>query len=129
MSNSAIREKRDQTQAHYDKYPFRFDQRAIVDEKMENRLMGAAILELPDSGARIVDVGCGACRVAHMVRQAGKGGAFSVDISLQTLPYCSRDRISLPIYPHGKARSVGLGSTRLQRLVPERKSRPGCVKR
>ena len=43
MSNRAILDKRDQTQAHYDKYPFRFDQRAIVDEKMENRLMGAAI--------------------------------------------------------------------------------------
>ncbi len=106
MSSSAIRDKRDQTQAHYDKYPFRFDQRAIVDEKMENRLMGAAIVGLPDAGAMVIDVGCGACRVAYMVREAGKGNTFSVDISLQTLrsakshnpsPVINGDNMRLPI--------------------------------
>jgi ubiquinone/menaquinone biosynthesis C-methylase UbiE len=106
MNENAIRDKRDQTQAHYDKYPFRFDQRAIVDEKMENRLMGAAIAELPDAGATIVDVGCGACRVADMVSRAGKGHAFSVDISLETLrsakahnrsPVVNADNMKLPV--------------------------------
>jgi SAM-dependent methyltransferase len=105
MSSDAL-QRRDETQAHYDKYPFRFDQRAIVQEKMDNRLMGVAILEQPDSGAVIFDVGCGACRVAHMVRDAGKGNAISVDISLKTLesakqhnpsPVLNGDNMHLPI--------------------------------
>jgi hypothetical protein len=49
--------KRADTRAHYDKYPFRFDQRVILDEKMERRLMGAAIQEIRDPDARILDVG------------------------------------------------------------------------
>jgi len=106
MSDAAIRDKRAETQAHYDKYPFRFDQRAIVDEKMENRLMGAAIVALPDADATVFDVGCGAGRVAHMVRQAAKGEAISVDLSLRTLrsakehtpsPLVNGDNMRLPI--------------------------------
>lgn len=101
-----ILKTRGRTQAHYDKYPYRFDQRAIVAEKMENRLMGAAILELPSHGATIFDVGCGACRVAEMVRSAGKGSVISFDISLQTLrdatthnpsPVLNADNMHLPI--------------------------------
>jgi SAM-dependent methyltransferase len=97
---------RSQTQAHYDKYPFRFDQRVIVDEKLDNRLMGAAILALPSDDATIFDVGCGACRVAHMVSSAGKGRATSIDISLQTLrdakthnpnPVLNADNMRLPV--------------------------------
>jgi ubiquinone/menaquinone biosynthesis C-methylase UbiE len=76
---------RARTQAHYDKYPFRFDQQGILDEKMEHRLMGEAIRELGGPGVRILDVGCGACRVAHMVRAAGKGRVIGVDISAEAL--------------------------------------------
>ena len=77
-------ELRARTQAHYDRYPFRFDQRAIVQEKLEHRVMGRALRDLP-AGARVVDVGCGACRVAHMLGELGKGRAVSVDLSLATL--------------------------------------------
>ncbi len=75
---------RNRTQAHYDRHPFRFDTRAIVQEKLENRLMGGAIRALP-ADARIVDVGCGACRVAHLVHQVGGGWVVSLDLSLATL--------------------------------------------
>jgi SAM-dependent methyltransferase len=83
-------ELRARTQAHYDRYPFRFDQRAIVQEKLENRVMGRAIQALPGGDARILDVGCGACRVAHMVREAGKGRVVSLDLSLGTLRAAAR---------------------------------------
>ncbi len=76
---------RDRTRDHYDKYPFRFDQRVIVDEKMEHRVMGAAIRDLTGADNTVLDVGCGACRVAHMVREASKGRVVGVDLSLQTL--------------------------------------------
>jgi SAM-dependent methyltransferase len=77
-------ELRARTQAHYDRYPFRFDQRAIVQEKLEHRVMGRALQALP-AGARVLDVGCGACRVAQMLSELGKGRAVSVDLSLATL--------------------------------------------
>jgi SAM-dependent methyltransferase len=97
---------RTRTQAHYDRYPFRFDQRAIVQEKLENRVMGRAIQALPGGGSRVLDVGCGACRVAHMVREVGKGRVVSVDLSLATLraaarhdpgPLVNADNLSLPL--------------------------------
>ena len=97
---------RARTQAHYDRYPFRFDQRAIVQEKLENRVMGRAIQALRGSSARILDVGCGACRVAHMVREVGKGRVVSVDVSLATLraaarhdpgPLVNADNLNLPL--------------------------------
>jgi ubiquinone/menaquinone biosynthesis C-methylase UbiE len=78
----------------------------IVDEKLDNRLMGVAILALPSDDATIFDVGCGACRVAHMVSSAGKGRATSIDISLQTLrdakthnpnPVLNADNMRLPV--------------------------------
>ena len=103
---STILETRGRTQAHYDKYPFRFDQRVIVDEKMDNRVMGRAIGALGSEDKRIFDVGCGACRVAHMVEDAGKGQVISVDISPQTLrsakehnsaPLLNGDNMQLPI--------------------------------
>lgn len=98
--------KRTETQAHYDKYPFRFDQRAIMEEKMDHRVMGVAIREVEDSRAVVLDVGCGACRVAHMVRDVGKARATSIDISLKTLkaaarhnpdPLVNGDNMHLPI--------------------------------
>lgn len=81
---------RARTQAHYDRYPFRFDTRAIVQEKLENRVMGRAIAAL-QRDARIVDVGCGACRVAHLVNGLGKGRMVSIDLSLATLRAAARD--------------------------------------
>jgi len=82
---------RARTQAHYDRYPFRFDQRAIVREKLENRVMGRAIRALAGRSARILDVGCGACRVAQMVRrEAGGGRVVGVDLSLATLRAAAR---------------------------------------
>lgn len=96
---------RARTQAHYNKYPFRFDQQEVMDEKMHHRVMGAAIMEQkPD--AIVVDAGCGACRVAHMVRNAGKGRVISVDLSLETLraakthnpqPVVNGDNMRLPL--------------------------------
>jgi ubiquinone/menaquinone biosynthesis C-methylase UbiE len=100
------RELRDRTQAHYDKYTFRLDQRAIMDEKMNNRLMGAAILALDSPDQIILDVGCGACRVAQMVREEGRGRVVSIDISLETLrgakshnpdPLLNADNMNIPI--------------------------------
>ncbi len=81
---------RARTQAHYDRHPFRFDTRAIVQEKLENRVMGRAIHAL-EGDARIVDVGCGACRVAHLVHGLGEGRVVSIDISLGTLRAAARD--------------------------------------
>jgi len=104
--DSARLARREQTRAHYDRYPFRFDQRTILDEKLDNRLMGAAILALPGSNATILDIGCGACRVAHMVRQAGKGRVIGVDLSRETLrsarshnpdPVVNGDNCRLPL--------------------------------
>jgi SAM-dependent methyltransferase len=98
--------KRADTRAHYDKYPFRFDQRVILDEKMERRLMGAAIQEIRDPDARILDVGCGGCRVDHMVGAAGRGRVVSIDLSLATLkaaarrgagPLVNADNMHLPV--------------------------------
>ncbi len=80
---------RARTQAHYDRHPFRFDTRAIVQEKLENRVMGRALRALPPD-ARIVDVGCGACRVAQLARGAGWGGVVGLDLSLATLQSAAR---------------------------------------
>jgi len=81
---------RARTQAHYDRYPFRFDQRAIVQEKLEHRVMGRALQAYAGRDARILDVGCGACRVAHMVRELGRGRVVSLDLSLATLRAAAR---------------------------------------
>ena len=71
---------------------------------MDNRIMGVAIRDLKDSERTILDVGCGACRVAHMLRSAGKR-AISIDISLETLraakshnpdPVVNADNMQLP---------------------------------
>jgi SAM-dependent methyltransferase len=100
------RELRGRTRAHYDKYPFRFDQREVMSEKMDKRLMGVAIREVRVPGAVIVDVGAGACRVAHMVHDADKGRAVSVDLSYRTLrsaaahnpdPKVNGDNMHLPL--------------------------------
>ena len=100
-----IADRRRRTRAHYDAYPFRFDQREVMAEKMEKRVMGAAIKAIAP-GAVVLDVGAGACRVAHMVRAAGKGRAISIDLSRATLqgaaahnpdPKINADNMHLPI--------------------------------
>jgi SAM-dependent methyltransferase len=108
MSSGAERERRlrARTQAHYDRYPFRFDSRAIVQEKLENRVMGRALRALGPGEARILDVGCGACRVAQMAREVGHPRVVSLDLSLATLraarahdpgPLVNADNLHLPL--------------------------------
>lgn len=106
QSNATVDARRALTRSHYDRYPFRFDQRFILEEKMEHRLMGEAIREIEVPDAIVLDVGSGACRVAHMVRQAKKGRAVSIDLSRQTLrsamshnpdPVLNGDNMRLPI--------------------------------
>jgi len=101
-SKQALRHR---TSAHYDKYPFVFDQEGILKEKLYHRIMGSAILNAPRPNPIILDVGSGMCRVARMVREAINGKAISVDISLQTLqrakainpdPMVNGDNTSLP---------------------------------
>lgn len=61
---------RRRTSEHYDGYPFVFDQKAILDEKLHRHVMGRAILDDPRPDRATLDVGCGMCRVALMVREA-----------------------------------------------------------
>lgn len=76
---------RAQTRAHYDRYPFRFDQRAIVEEKLAHRVMGRALAARRGRPGRVLDVGCGAARVAQMVHELGAGSPVGLDLSLATL--------------------------------------------
>ncbi len=73
--------------AHYDRFPFVFDQEEILEEKLRNRVMGEALLGLDaaDARARVLDVGSGPCRVARLVRSATGRRAISIDLSLETL--------------------------------------------
>jgi SAM-dependent methyltransferase len=84
--SSAIAETRERTRQHYDRFPFGFDQVGMLEEKLENRIMGEAIRRLPQgNGTTVVDVGCGACRVAQLVRSIGDAATISVDLSLGSL--------------------------------------------
>ncbi len=76
---------RAQSKAHYDRYPFRFDQQEILHEKLHRRLMGEAIFGLTSLTTRILDIGSGSCRVARLVREAKHLPVISLDISLETL--------------------------------------------
>jgi len=88
--DGAVDALRRQTRAHYDRYQFGFDQEEILQEKLENRIMGEAIRALAVAGARVVDVGCGACRVSRLVRRHGAADTLSVDLSLNSLRYAQR---------------------------------------
>lgn len=106
MSESAsVAAKRRRTREHYDRYPFGFDQPEILDEKLEGRVMGEAIRALRDD-ERVVDVGCGACRVAQLVHRTGGAKTVSVDLSLGSLRDARRrepgalvngDNLALPL--------------------------------
>jgi len=96
---------RTQSQAHYDRYPFSFDQEEILYEKLYHRLMGDAILGIASSEAKILDIGSGSCRVARMVRESKQLQVISLDLSLATLrratshnsaPMVNGDNMHLP---------------------------------
>lgn len=97
---------RRRTQAHYDRHPFGFDQEEMLQEKLEHRVMGEAIRALSDPGTLVVDVGCGACRVARLVKRATRARTASLDLSLASLrearrhapgPLVNGDNLRLPL--------------------------------
>ena len=75
---------RERTRRHYDRHPFGFDQEEILEEKLERRVMGEAIRSHPLRLARL-DVGCGASRVARLVRRATRARTLGIDLSLASL--------------------------------------------
>jgi ubiquinone/menaquinone biosynthesis C-methylase UbiE len=101
-STDALRQK---TQAHYDEHPFGFDQEQILEEKLAHRIMGEAIRALAGRPALVMDVGCGACRVARLVQRTGRATTVGVDLSLASLraaaahrpgPLVNGDNLRLP---------------------------------
>ena len=93
---------RERTRAHYDRYPFGFDQEEILAEKLERRVMGEAI-RATRPGDLVLDVGCGASRVARLVRRTSGALAVGLDLSLASLrggrragPLVQGDNLHLP---------------------------------
>lgn len=76
---------RRRTQGHYDRYPFGFDQEEILDEKLRHRVMGEAIRRVRDPRALILDIGCGAGRVARLVERTSGAKTVNVDLSFESL--------------------------------------------
>jgi SAM-dependent methyltransferase len=104
-SQPAIANKRRETRAHYDRYPFGFDQPEILAEKLGKRMMGEAIRRL-QGGELVVDVGCGACRVAQLVKRTSGSRAVGIDLSMDSLreakrkdpgPLVQGDNLQLPL--------------------------------
>lgn len=96
---------RRRTRSHYDRYPFGFDQEEILEEKLERRMMGDAIRGTRSSDL-VVDVGCGASRVARLVKRTSKARTVGVDLSLNSLrqslasdpgPLVNADNLRLPL--------------------------------
>ena len=92
------------TRAHYDRYPFGFDQEEILAEKLERRAMGEAI-RATRRGDLVLDVGCGASRVARLVRRTSGARTVGLDLSLHSLrasrpaepgPLVQGDNLRLP---------------------------------
>jgi SAM-dependent methyltransferase len=83
-SASEVAPARERTRAHYDRYPFGFDQEQILAEKLERRVMGEAILATSPADL-VLDVGCGACRVARLVARSTRARTVGVDLSLASL--------------------------------------------
>lgn len=97
--------RRRETREHYDRYPFGFDEEQILEEKLDHRVMGEAIRELATADATVLDVGCGACRVAKLVTRISTATTIGIDLSLTSLRSASRgepgplvngDNLSLP---------------------------------
>lgn len=104
-SPGSIAAKRRRTRDHYDRHPFGFDQPEILDEKLERRVMGEAIRAVK-SDQRVVDVGCGRCRVAQLVQRTSGAQTVGVDLSLGSLRDAKRrdpgalvngDNLALPL--------------------------------
>lgn len=98
--------RRRATRGHYDRYPFGFDDAEILEEKLHRRVMGEAIRELARAGTLVLDIGCGACRVARLVRSVSDARTVGVDISRETIraarrlevgPLVQGDNLRLPI--------------------------------
>jgi SAM-dependent methyltransferase len=96
---------RRETRSHYDRHPFGFDQEAILAEKLERRIMGEAIRRARPSDL-VVDVGCGASRVARLVQRSSKARTLGIDLSLGSLreslpsgpgPVVNGDNLHLPL--------------------------------
>jgi SAM-dependent methyltransferase len=94
----------DETRAHYDRHPFGFDQEEILAEKLERRVMGEAI-RATRPGDLVLDVGCGASRVARLVHRTSGALTVGVDLSLRSLsasralaqgPLVQGDNLRLP---------------------------------
>jgi len=86
-TEGAVDALRRRTRDHYDRYQFGFDQEEILQEKFDHRVMGEAIRELAKPGTRVVDVGCGAGRVARLVARHTSAEALSLDLSRASLRY------------------------------------------
>jgi SAM-dependent methyltransferase len=84
-------EARSRTRQHYDRYPFGFDQEEMLQEKLERRVMGEAIRNTSASDL-IVDVGCGACRVARLVNRTTRARTVGLDLSLTSLREAQRSK-------------------------------------
>jgi len=84
MSREAPGTALERTRAHYDRHPFGFDQDAILAEKLERRVMGDAIRATRPTDL-VLDIGCGASRVARLVRQTSGARTVGLDLSLRSL--------------------------------------------
>jgi SAM-dependent methyltransferase len=104
MSSAPGAGLRSRTRLHYDEYPFGFDQEAILQEKLERRLMGEAIRQTRP-GDVVLDVGCGAGRVARLVARTSAALCVGLDLSMGSLrgarrsgagPVVQGDNLRLP---------------------------------
>ena len=105
MSRVPSRAALEGTRAHYDRYPFGFDQEEILVEKLERRVMGEAIRATRPTDL-VLDVGCGASRVARLVRRTSGARTLGIDLSLASLhasrsaapgPLVQGDNLHLPL--------------------------------
>jgi SAM-dependent methyltransferase len=105
VSRAPSRAALESTRAHYDRYPFGFDQEEILLEKLERRVMGDAIRATRPTDL-VVDVGCGASRVARLVRRTSGARTVGIDLSLGSLrasraaapgPLVQADNLRLPL--------------------------------
>jgi ubiquinone/menaquinone biosynthesis C-methylase UbiE len=101
----ATETRRRETRDHYDRYPFGFDQEEILEEKLEHRVMGEAIRAIATPEATVMDIGCGACRVARLVKRTSGATTVGLDLSLESLraagehspgPLVRGDNLQLP---------------------------------
>ncbi len=84
MSRVASGAVLERTRAHYDRHPFGFDQDEILAEKLERRVMGDAIRATRPTDL-VIDVGCGASRVARLVSATSGARTVGLDLSLRSL--------------------------------------------